>query len=545
MNDLELKDAIRTAARVAPTTADLSVVRTRARSLRRRRAVGAVALVAFGALAIAWPLQQLGQFGDGTVPSTPTSSPLAFTPLDGWYTATTSTNGNTSEVPASSALIANIPLPQNPGAYPLGVDNGILDRLPSTGIVIVAQQLLQTRNPIPVDAGYHPATLPLNLDDGASATGPWEGIVRTDLTWIRRNVLVEGRPVMLSVWLGTDHPDRQLRREAQRALDQLTVVPMDPPTNSIDQFGISMPVPQGWHALLYGGDPTLIVSTNRIDFLSWDDTRTTLQPNDVTMVLDESDALVELQGWAPLQGPLSIGDGERCDGCEALDDGAPPTPGHVLYQRTFTTGGRAFSLYVEFGSPPSPAQLDAVNAVLAGVAIQPIANPTYTPAPGTTRVGPIDEGDDVPEVRASDADRTLRWGHASMRLPDGWTGQTYPVSGLERPLSLLAAGSWNFTLGGYCGPVNALSELPSDGALVWVDGYIDGPTPGLQVFADKPTSIDLTSAPTDPSPCFAGTDPYVFRWIVGGNAYVVHVALGPDASPATVAAATDAVMSLG
>ena len=91
--------------------------------------------------------------------------------------------------------------------------------------------------------------------------------------------------------------------------------------------------------------------------------------------------------------------------------------------------------------------------------------------------------------------------------------------------------------------MNAIRALPDDGAFVWVDGYGARP-PQDQVFVDEPASVDLSTAPTDPSPCFAGSSPYVFRWLIDGRAYVVHVLLGPGASPATVQAATDAITSL-
>jgi hypothetical protein len=151
-------------------------------------------------------------------------------------------------------------------------------------------------------------------------------------------------------------------------------------------------------------------------------------------------------------------------------------------------------------------------------------------------VGPIYEGEDDPEVSASDTDRTLRWAyeHATMKLPDGWTGQSYPVAGLERPISLLAGGSWNFMPGGYCGPINALRELPADGAFVWMDGYGSLP-PGGVTFEPQPTTVDLTGAETDPSPCFAGANPYVFRWRIGDRYVVAHAALGPNASASTIA----------
>ncbi len=547
MNDLDLRSALRSAASPGASPPDLHAVRRRARVLRTWRTIaGAVAvLVAIGA--IAWPLHELGSLGKGPIPGNePSPAAITFAPLDGWHTATSIATAAPSMPASTAATMANVPLPETSEGYPPGLDNAFLDALPPTGIAMVAQQLLFTRNPIPRGSDYRPATLPLDLSDGTRLTGGAEGLARTDLTRIWFSVLVDGRPVLALVYLGTDHPDPAMLRQAQQALDQLRVAPAPAPTDAIDQFGIAMPVPVGWHALLYTGDPTLMVATMPIDTLYWDSTRrAALGPDDTTIVLDESDALVELQGWAPLEGSLSIGDNERCDGCEVLDGGSAPAFGHVLYQRTFTTGGRAFSLYVEFGATPTAAQLDEVNALLAGITIEPLADPTYTPAPGATRVGPIYDGEDVPEVAADDAARSLSdaYTHVEMRAPDGWTGQTNPVSGLEQPMSALAAGSWNFTPGGYCGPINALRELPTDGALVWVDWYRGDPPADLR-FTPKPQTIDVTAAPTDPSPCFGGANPSVFRWSIGGRAFVVHVALGPDATAETIAQVGDALASI-
>jgi hypothetical protein len=164
---------------------------------------------------------------------------------------------------------------------------------------------------------------------------------------------------------------------------------------------------------------------------------------------------------------------------------------------------------------------------------------------GTTRVGPIYDGEDKPEVTADQSDRQLAWAyeHATMTVPAGWTGQSYPVAGLERPISLLAAGSWSFTPGGYCGPLNALRTLPADGALVWVDGYGAKPPAGA-AFAAQPSHVDLSGAVTDASPCFGGAAPFVFRWSIGNRYVVAHAALGPEASSSTMADAQAALESI-
>jgi hypothetical protein len=539
MNDTELRGRLRTLTAPATGTTDLKRVERRARTLRLRRGVATAIAASLGVAAIAVPLSGLRHLGEepASSPTPPAAPAIRFAPLEGW----TSTMGSSPAFtpysePAIAAMTSNVTLaPADPGSvYPPGLTNNQIDALPADGIAIEAKQMLFTRNDIPT-ADYPILDLPLDLDEANSWTGGGEGLSRSDLTQYYLRGSVNGRPIIVQAWFGTSDPRTQLLSDAQRALNQLVVSPAPTRTDAIDDFGISMTVPEEWHALLYQGDPTLIVSTGPISNLYWDETRKTLGPSDVTLTLDESDALVELEGWPALVGPLMIGPYERCDGCEALDDGAPPRAGHVLYERTFTTGGRAFTLLVEFGSEPSPSGIDEVNGLLSTLAIQTLPNPTETPAPGTVRVGPIYDGGDKPEVTADQLDRELTWAyeHAAMTLPKAWTGQSYPVAGLERPISLLAAGSWDFTPGGYCGPINALRELPADGALVWFDGYGTDPPEGI-TFISRPSSVSLTGAATDPSPCFGGSAPFVFRWTIADRYVVAYAALGADASSETV-----------
>jgi hypothetical protein len=84
---------------------------------------------------------------------------------------------------------------------------------------------------------------------------------------------------------------------------------------------------------------------------------------DASILLAESDVLDP--GYEPVTGSVSIRRIDRCDGCEVLDDGTIPPGGHVLFHRTFETGGRSFDLYVEFCFEPGAAALERVNDVLA------------------------------------------------------------------------------------------------------------------------------------------------------------------------------------
>jgi hypothetical protein len=551
MNDTELRGRLRTLTGSGTGTTDLKRVERRARTLRLQRGVATAIAASLGLAAIAVPLAGLDRLGQGVPVASPstTEPPIRFDPLDGWNTAVMSSPMFDPYTSATAAVISNVPLTPDPDSiYPPGLSNRQLDQLPADGIAIDAEQVLFTRNPIPVGSGYRPLTLPLALSDADVSHGGGEGLTRQDLTSYYLNGLVNGRPIVVQAWFGTAQPGVELVRQGQAALEQLVVLPAAPPTAALDDVGVSMQVPGGWDGLLYSygdGEANLVASTAGPVGFDWERPRAALGPSDIAIVMQESPALVEIEGWAPLQGSLAIGPYNLCEGCELLDDGRPPESGHVLYLDTFTTGGRAFAVYVEFGSTPVQADLDRVNAVLGTLVFEPLTNPTYTPSPGTTRVGPIYDGEDKPEVAADDTDRKLAWAyeHATMTLPRGWTGQAYPVGGLERPISLLAAGSWDFTPGGYCGPLNALSELPSDGALVWFDGYGMDPPDGI-TFTSQPSSVSLMGAATDPSPCFGGSAPLVFRWKIGDRYVVAHAALGADASSETVADAEAALESI-
>jgi hypothetical protein len=551
MNDTELRVRLRTLTGSGVGTTDLKRVARRARTLRLRRGVATAIAASLGLAAIAVPLSGLDRLGEGVPVASPptTEPPIRFDPLDGWNTAIMSSPMFNPYTSATAAVISNVPLTPDPDSiYPPGLSNRQLDRLPADGIAIDAEQVLFTRNPIPVGSGYQPLTLPLALSDADVSHGGGEGLTRQDLTSYYLNGLVNGRPIVVQAWFGTAHPGVELVRQAQAALKQLVVLPAAPPTAALDDVGVSMQLPDGWDGLLYSygdGEANLVASTTGQVGFDWERPRAALGPNDIAIVMQESPASVEIEGWTPLRGSLAIGPYNLCEGCELLDDGRAPESGHVLYLDTFTTGGRAFAVYVEFGSATVQADLDRVNAVLGTLVFEPLANPTYTPAPGTIRVGPIYDGEDTPEVTATDADRTLTWAyeHASMILSAGWTGQVYPVAGLERPISLLAAGSWDFTPGGYCGPINALRELPADGALVWFDGYGTDPPDGM-TFTSKPPSVSLTGAATDPSPCFGGLAPFVFRWTIGDRYVVAHAAFGTDPSPQMVADAEATLESI-
>jgi hypothetical protein len=246
-----------------------------------------------------------------------------------------------------------------------------LQHLPADGIVILADILYVSRNPLPPSETFPTRALPLLLPGSPPETS-WEGSI-SGQSLHAVVATVNGHWVSVRIRYGTEDPGDAMLAEAQAELDRLFVEPAPTSTDDIDQFGISMAVPAGWQGRLFawtGGPPTLELSTLPIERLSGDPAipnRNRLGPLDVSIVLAENDAVG--LGFSPTMLPLSIGEQDRCD-CEVLDDGSRPPTDHALYHRSFEVGGRSFDLYVEFGSTIPPSSLwNAVNDGLEGIAI--------------------------------------------------------------------------------------------------------------------------------------------------------------------------------
>jgi len=489
---------------------------------------------------------------------------VAFLPDQGWQTKVDTppvSDGfaTPGDVPVAAwTTNADLPPGDPTNTYPAGPSNDQIAALPAGGIVVAASQTLFTSNPIERTGTYPAHHLTLGLDEFELSSGGQEGLAREDLTQASLSASVMGRPIFVHVWFGTLDVTDELRREAQDALDRLVVVPTPPATDALDRFGIALPLPAGWDGFLYsfGLDANLVASSAPIDD-PFDEPvmRRSLSPTDVAIVLSREDWYIRAQLWAPDEPPFEIGPYDRCDGCEVMDGGEISAPGHVLFNHTFTYGGAPFDLYVEFGSEPTQASIDQVNTVLAGLRLEPLTDPAVvvTPEPGTNVVGAIYDGDIDLDVTADTEIRTLSpgWLNASIHVPAGWSGQNGTVAGMQRPESLLTVGSWAFPPGGYCGPLPALQRLPADGALVWIDTYRGG-APGDLEFSPWPDRVvwDASTFVADSSPCVGNGEPagrgsgvWVKGWSLGGRAFVVHVALGPDAGPDVVANVTAALES--
>ena len=536
-DDTRLEDRLRRASETPVPSPRLEPVARRARTLRARRGAATVAAVVLVVAALAVPLSGLRQLGEGPLPGETPPGPTAinFRPASGWTVVMPS--GDYPSLPG--AMTSNVPLPPSHGSIGL-LSNGQLNALPADGVAVIADQWVDTRNPLPTTGRFRELRLPLQLEDANSrGHGPLEGLDRDDITVYYFQGQAHGRAIAAQVWIGTRHPSGATLRAADEALARLVVRPAPPPTTALDQFGIAMTLPAGWDGLLYAGSPSL-VATNAptANLYVSSAVRRSLRPGQAAIVLEESNATADLQGWAPAELPITIGPDNRCDGCEVLDGGAPPEPGHVLYRRTFNHAGRGFDLYVEFGSEPTRTELDAANAVLGTLLLDPLPDPRFTPAPDSPLVGTLQEGvAGAPVSIAPPATHLIEpYAHASITLPTGWFGGQFPVLDMSQPTSVFGAGTWAFPAGGYCAPLPALRALPDDGALLWIDGYASGygyPMPSATDFDPWPAAFLVDTGPGVATPCTGGLPVHEYRWSMNGKLFRVSVALGPHATTTT------------
>jgi hypothetical protein len=199
---------------------------------------------------------------------------------------------------------------------------------------------------------------------------------------------------------------------------------------------------------------------------------------------------------------------------------------------------------VEFGSTPSAEQLADVDSIRGTLQLAPDPSPD-PPPPGGTAVGSLTGAQ--PTVGPTDADRTLKWTYefrAAISVPEGWTGWSNLVVDSAEPLNVFALGSWSMSQGGYCAPSTALQQLPSDGALVWIDRYENEPA-GMET-TPWPSSLLIgpgTEPAAAPTECTDGVPVQSFTWTLSGTTYAVHLAFGPNVTDANVQAANAALAS--
>jgi hypothetical protein len=505
----------------------------------------------FGAETPSDQLMATAQQGlDALVVSHPASlgGDIAFEPAHGWSDQIVALSGEPgSSLPSAWTTDADLAGSGDP-SVPAALSNDQIRSLPPDAVIVSVRQTISTRNPLPETADYQPLPEPPNISDGRLSTGGWEGMPAQDVSQLSLRGVVNGRPISVQAYFRTTDPSAELIKQAQIGLNRLVVVPLAPPTAALDDFGISMRLPDDGHGWIYsyGDDPTLVATTADAQNPFYAPTVARgMGPSDVTIVLAESTAQEDLR-WPPLDGPPQIGPTNLCVGCEVMDDGQPPAPGHVLYRNTFTSGGRAFDLYVEFGSAPSSQQLTEVNALLETLRLSPNPSPE-PPPPGGSAVGSLPGG--RPAVGPTDADRVLSWTYefrASISVPDGWTGWTNLVTDSAEPLNVFGIGSWDLPQGGYCAPLTALQQLPSDGVLIWIDRF-EGLAPEGVTPTPWPSSPRVGPG-TDPAPspteCTAGVPVQSFMWERDATVYAVHLAFGEGVTDANIQAATQTLTGL-
>jgi hypothetical protein len=500
-------------------------------------------------------LMMLAQEGlDSLAVSEPASlgNDIAFEPAHGWHDeAVTPTTvgalGALYELP--SAWTSDVELTQSDGPSPSdGLSNDAIRRLPADGVIVSVEQWITTRNPLPDTPDFQSLPDRPNLAHARLITGGWEGMPAEDVSQLYVSGVLNGRPVIVQAYFRTQDPSPDLITQAQIGLNRLVVVPLPAPTTELRDLGVSMELPDGWQGWLYSfsaSAPTLVATTSEPQNPLYPRSVTqSMRSDDVAIVLEEGTTLQDLR-WPAIDGPPQIGPENLCVGCEMLDGGQPPTVGHVLYRNTFTTGGRAFDLYVEFGSAPGTQQLDDVNSILGTLQLAPGPNPEPA-SPGGTAVGSLPGG--APGVGPTDAERTLSWTYefrVSISVPEGWTGATNLVADSADPLNVFALGSWDVSQGGYCAPLTALRQLPSDGALIWIDRYESRSSADVQAvpWPSSPQVGPGTEPLPSPTECTAAAPVQSFAWALDGRTYAVHVAFGPNVTDTNVEAASRALAS--
>ncbi|MDQ3981773.1 MAG: hypothetical protein M3271_03725 [Actinomycetota bacterium] len=533
MNDLEreLRELGAATGRSIEPSPDLGA-RVLRRARTRRLVTAATGALTIGALALA-SAATVGAFDRPAAPPpaaprpedpSPGAPSLDFEPAKGWHVRTTDP-GAAGDLGAQ-AWASNVPFAEDEepvgevNFFPAGWPDKTEDALPPDGILLVANQSLQTRNPLPPISDVPERSLPLTIDERPHTAIEGQ---QPDRAQAVVNAIVNDRYLSVRVVFGTADPPPELIREAEEELARLIVAPPPATTKAIHDFGIRMSVPEPWHRFLFrwaGTEPLLHAATVPItDLYDGSSARARLGPRDYFLVLSESYAYAAR--YEPVDGPVTIRPHDACPTCEILDNGTSPPPDHSLFYRSFSVDGRQFELFVEFGSAvPVPEDVALVNDALRTLEIGPPERPAGVETP-----------------------RHVPRGDVAVDLPAGWLAKEDPVPGSSAPRVLAAYGTWDFPTGGDCGPEPALGDLPRDGGLVWVVEHLDPGNAGDFIPLLPGFSIDLQTPPARWE-CAAASPSRMYLFRVAGRYLEVHVALGPNAGAATVREAGSIVTSL-
>jgi hypothetical protein len=288
-------------------------------------------------------------------------------------------------------------------------------------------------------------------------------------------------------------------------------------TNAVSGQGLSIDLPDGWDGRVYynpdGGVRVLQFANFPMvpvppagpedDMASR--SRSDMGAGQVVVVLtDYVDCPCGQYEHADL--PISLHP-EAGAGVEGAD------PDHAFARRTFTSGGRSFDLWADFGSDPAPAALvDDVNGALATLEIE----------------ATVLAGDEPGWVEHRDLQDEV-----SIQTPQDWFLNEDPVPALLEPRVIFAASTARILQGGECAPDNATRDLPSDGALFWVVEYTNvgtGTGGGQRApYEFPPRSGPVQLGPVEgPFECI-GVQTHLVLFRDNGRYFQVHVMFGPDA----------------
>jgi hypothetical protein len=319
----------------------------------------------------------------------PRPDAIGFDEATGWHVALSDPRRQLPwrmQAWASSTPFAEADLPAGldpgfPGDWPQATDK---EQGPDD-VLIIASTPLETHNPFPDKPDFQPIVFPIDLSAERVVRGPWEGNPSDDVSQIIVGGIVNNRYLILQVLFHTGTPDDALIARAQEEVDRLVVPPGPPPTLAIDQGGVRMNLPDGWQGRIFqysgGGELTLQASTRPIDDLydahtAWEG----MGPDDVVVVLGED--INTSHSYPQVDVPIVVSAADACvrgaivdetpgfQDCEILDNGSEPPVGHTRLVRRFDVGDRAFTLWVELGTPEAPPdQIATVNDVLSTLEI--------------------------------------------------------------------------------------------------------------------------------------------------------------------------------
>lgn len=124
----------------------------------------------------------------------------------------------------------------------------------------------------------------------------------------------------------------------------------------------------------------------------------------------------------------------------------------------------------------------------------------------------------------------------SFAVPGGWSSTPFSTTNDPHRLAVASYPVPADSVEGDCGGIKAVHQLPSDGALVLVIDYGDGP--GFT----RPDDLELSSGEFANYDCFGESTAFRFR--VGERDLQAHVAFGADATDDAKEHALDVLRSI-